>query len=115
MKRIVPARGGTKSYKFDEKIPADLQIVWNRLFQDLVHLGNKSFHRAAALASLIIFCDASQKTLGFAAYIFQSGLAGLIFSKTKVAPLVKRTLSSLELLSVFLAIKCIAKILKALL
>ena len=63
-------------------------------------------------AFFIIFCDTLQKVFGFGVYLFQSGSAGLIFSKAKVAPLAKRTLPSLELLSVFLAIKCIPKILK---
>ena len=75
---------------WDQKILADLQLVWNRLFQDLVHLGNLRFLRVAvdtsAFGSLIIFCDASQKAFGCATYIFQSSSAGLIFSKAKVAP-----------------------------
>ena len=48
----------------------------------------------------------------FAAYIFQRGSASLEFSKATVAPLIKRTLPSLKLLSVFLAIICIPNILK---
>ena len=52
----------------------------------------------SAPASLVVFCDASHKAFGFAAFIFQSVSAGLIFSKAKVALLVKQTLSPLELL-----------------
>lgn len=65
-------------------------------------------------AKLIIFCDASQLAFGFAAYVWQKGCAKLIFAKAKVAPLVKRTLPTLELLSVFLAFKCVPNMLRAL-
>ena len=60
-------------------------------------------------ASLIVFCDASQRAYGFTAFIFQCGSANLVFSSS---PLIKRTLPSLELLSVFLPVKCIPNILK---
>ena len=65
-------------------------------------------------AKLIIFCDASQLAFGLAAYIWQNGYAKLIFAKDKVTPLVKRTLPTLELLSVFLSVKFIPNMLRTL-
>ena len=61
---------------------------------------------------LKVFCEASQRAFGFVAYIFQGGSACLAFSLAKKASLIKRTLFSLELLLVFLAVKCIPNILK---
>ena len=49
-----------------------------------------------------------------AAYTWQNACAKLIFAKSKVAPQVKRTLPILELLSVFLSVKCIPNMLRAL-
>ena len=62
--------------------------------------------------NLYLFCDASKSAYGFAAYMVQNGNSHLIFSKVKVAPLKSRTLPVLELLSVFLAFKCLHQILK---
>ena len=102
----------------DEKIPSDILGEWNKLFLDLSLLHHLIFPRFVLdkpfPAKLIIFCDTSQLALGFAAYIWQNRCAKLIFAKAKVAPLVKRILPKLELLSVFLSVKCIPNILRAL-
>ena len=61
---------------------------------------------------LYLFCDASKAAYGFAAYMVQDGKSHLVFSKVKVVPQRSRTLSVMELLSVFLAFKCLNQILK---
>lgn len=55
-------------------------------------------------ANLYIFCDASKKVYGFVAYFVQNGNSTLVFAKAKVAPLKSKTLPTLELLAVFLAV-----------
>lgn len=52
-----------------------------------------------------MFCDASNQAYGVVEYMYQLGNARLFFAKAKVAPSVKRTLPTLELLSVYLGIK----------
>ena len=98
------------------KIPLDLQLIWDKLYQDLVLLDCLRFPRfivdSSTSASLIVFCDTSQRAYGFVAYIFQRRSVSLVFTKAKVTPLIKRTLHSLELFSVFLAVKYIPSILK---
>lgn len=63
-------------------------------------------------ADLYIFCDASKKAYGFVAYFVQNGNSTLVFAKAKVAPLKSKTLPTLELLAVFLAVKCLGNILE---
>ena len=58
-------------------------------------------------ACLVLFCDASQKAYGFAAYIVQKSSSCLVFSKET------RILPTLELLSVYLAFRCLPNLLKS--
>lgn len=60
---------------------------------------------------MFLFCDASKGAYGFAAYATQS-VSSLVFSKAKVAPLKSKTVPRLELLAVFLAVKCLQMLLK---
>ena len=64
--------------------------------------------------SLIIFCDASKMAYGFCCYVFDHhlGTSSLLFSKCKSSPLKSKTIPTLELLSVFLALKCLITMLK---
>ena len=50
---------------------------------------------------------------GFASYSLQDGKSRLAFAKAKVAPMEPKSLPTLELLAVFLAIKCLLPLLKA--
>ena len=64
-------------------------------------------------ADFYIFCDASKEDYNFAAYSMQDGKSHLAFTKAKVAPMKPRSLSTIELLAVFLAVKCLLTLLKA--
>ena len=55
--------------------------------------------------SLIIFADASKSAYNFVSYVLQ-GNKSKLFSKFKLAPLPSKTLSSLELLAIYLALQC---------
>ena len=94
--RILLSKIWKMRLSWDQKILLDLQLIWDKLYQDLVSLDCLRFRRfvvdSSTSASLLVFCDASQRS-----YIFQCGSASLVFSKAKVAPLITRTLPSLEL------------------
>ena len=61
--------------------------------------------------SLCLFCDASKSCYGFTVYGIFDGKAHLLFAKSKVAPFKAKTLPTLELLAVYLALKCLPFIL----
>ena len=64
--------------------------------------------------SLIICCDSSKLIYGFSCYGKSASSINLIFAKAKTAPTKSKSLPTLELLSVFLAIKCLPTILDSL-
>ena len=107
-----------QEFPWEEKIPPDIQEDRNKFFLDLAPLYRIKFPRfmldESVPVKLIIFCNASQPAFGFAACVWQRGCAKLNFAKAKVVPLVKKTLPTLELLSVFLAFKCVPNMLRAL-
>ena len=55
---------------------------------------------------LCVFTDASKKAYGCVFYVVQNEQRHLFFSKVKASPLKERTLPTLELLAVHLALKC---------
>ena len=55
---------------------------------------------------LCVFTDASKEAYGCVFYVVQNGQRHLLFSKVKASPLKERTLPTLELLAVQLALKC---------
>ena len=61
-------------------------------------------------ADIAIFADASKTAYGFVAYLIQGNQQNFMFSKTKLSPRPTKTLPSLELMSVYLALKCITNI-----
>ena len=82
-------------------------------------MSNVSFKRQAYddRCDLIICCDASKNLSGFNCYA-NGAVNGkletnLIFAKSKNAPTKTKSLPTLELLSVFLAFKCLDSILNA--
>merc|ERR1712030_238088 len=54
---------------------------------------------------LFLFSDASKRAYGYVAYAVQNGNANFILAKPKVAPLKRKSLSQLELLSAFVALQ----------
>ena len=100
---------------WDEEISSDSLSKWSALSKDLSQLPSLVFPRFCIdkdkSSELYIFCDSSKQAYGFAAYNVQEGKSSLIFSKAKVAPMKPKSLPTLELLSVFLAIKCLPTLL----
>ena len=62
---------------------------------------------------MYLFTDASPKAYGFVAYGVQNQKSCILYSKAKVAPMKKKSLPTLELLGVFLALKSLSFLLKA--
>ena len=101
---------------WDEEIPSEYQKIWKELSKDLCELGSLSFTRnvvdSDGPGSLYLFSDASKdNAYGFVAYLRQNGVCNNIFSKGKVVPVARKSLPSLELLGVYLAIKCLKTLL----
>ena len=95
---------------WDDVITDDLYARWEKLYQDFMLLGNLEFPRQvfrdSDSADLYIFCDASKAAYGFVVYIVQ-GSKPVLFSKAKVAPIVTKSLPTLELLSVYRVLTCL--------
>ena len=105
--------------EWDENLPYDILKRWKDLSEHLNKLSTLNFNRfyfnsnSSSPIELFIFCDSSQYAYGFVCYALQNGKSNLVFSKSKIAPMKKRSLPTLELLSVFLAFKSLYFILKA--
>ena len=87
-----------------EKYVLTLPLLWKR--PNLTSPGWR--HVLLNLPNWCFFCDASKTIYGFCAYIKQSGKSNLLFAKSKLAPEPSKKLPSLDLLSVYMALKCLA-------
>ena len=103
---------------WDEVVPKNITDTWINLSNDLEQLKTFSIPRKSVSSEnvnqLAVFCDASSSCYGFSAYNVSEVSTDLVFSKTKVAPIIKKSLPCLELLSVFLAFKCLEQELESL-
>ena len=104
--------------EWDENVNDYIFNKWLKLQADLISLKQFEFERQVfdtsdPNLSLGIFCDASSTCYGFAVYIISSSGSHFLLAKSKVAPLEGRPIPSLELLSVFLAFKCLPQILES--
>lgn len=115
--RLLMRETWNREMGWDENIGLDLNSLWEELRKDLTGLKEISFPRSCFETeskdlNLHVFCDASPKCYGFVIYISSTKEGPKIFwSKGKVSPLKGRTLPTLELLSVYLAFKCIFQVL----
>ena len=100
---------------WDEEISSEAQRIWTELSHDLDKLETLEFSRYTVTESepfdLILFCDASTRAYGFVCYALQNGISNFVFSKCKVAPIKRKTLPTLELLSIFVAYKALENLL----
>ena len=101
-------------YDWDQEVSPEFIKTWLILANDLCKLSSISFPRFTLRDDrkfeLYVFCDASQNAYGFSAYAAQDGISNLIFAKSKVAPMKRRSLPTLELLGVYIALKNISVI-----
>ena len=88
---------------------------WHKIKADLIKLPDLQFPRQAfhGEISLIVFCDSSKQAYGFTCYAKSINATNLLFAKVKIAPVKSKSLPTLELLSVYLALKCLPSILQS--
>ena len=93
---------------WDDVLPPDLHTLWTKFFIEVGNISKLWYPRvlkpenSEGQPNLIIFSDASDEALGFVAYARWKCSDGvyrsrLIFAKSRVAPLTKRTTPQLEL------------------
>ncbi|KAL7644522.1 UNVERIFIED_CONTAM: hypothetical protein RMT77_005354 [Armadillidium vulgare] len=115
--RLLMRKTWEQEMSWDDEIDEELKTLWEKLRLDLISLKEITFERSCfetegSNLSLNIFCDAGSSCYGFVMYISSNTKApSILWSKGKVAPLKGRTLPCLELLSVFLALKCLPQVL----
>ena len=113
--RILVEELWKRGLNWDEEVPPEFQSSWKNLAEDLSKLSDMHFSRQARdgnrSGELYLFCDASKEAYGFAANYVQDKKSALIFAKARVAPAKDRTLPTLELMAVFLALKYLPTIL----
>lgn len=87
-----------------------MSLQWNSITMAVSYLNSIYFHRRALVEStnsdLVIFYDASKQTYGFTACMVQNNISNLVFAKAKGAPMKRKTLLTLEPLSVYLTLNC---------
>ena len=100
---------------WDDPVPESTLVHWRKHCTDLNQLFYIYIQRSCLnqdkVNSLCLFCDASKSCYGFTVYGIFDGKAHLLFAKSKVAPSKAKTLPTLELLAVYLALKCLSFIL----
>ena len=93
---------------WDDALPSSLYSQWTHLFLEMGEISKLWYPRvlkpenSCESPSLIIFSDASEDAYGFVAYarwLCHDGIyrSRLIFSKSRIAPITKRTTPQLEL------------------
>ena len=86
---------------WDQDLPQDIVDQWTPLSNQLPLISDISVPRQTCSVNtscaLVVFCDASIKAYGAAAYLISDNQANLLVSKARVAPLKQRTLPQLEL------------------
>ncbi|KAF2344223.1 Retrotransposon Pao, partial [Trinorchestia longiramus] len=96
---------------WDEQLPTELTDSWRALVTDLSQISTLKFPRQCYASNedlkFFVFTDASKTNYGFCTYVASESCPrpSLLFSKSKIAPLKSKSLPTLELLAVFLAVK----------
>ena len=109
-----------KKLDWDVSLPGDIVKSFDKLLTDVANLSQLKFPRMAfnseSPCSLIIFCDAAKHAYGFTCYVYDeiSHKSNLLFAKCKSSPLKTKTIPTLELLSVYLSMKCLLSMLNVL-
>jgi len=102
---------------WDEPVPDHILKSWNKIKAGLDLIPDLVFKRNAYCneTSLLIFSDSSKKAYGFVCYAkdVATGRCEFLFAKSKIAPEKSLSLPTLELLSVYLSVKCLPSILAA--
>ena len=114
--RLLMKKTWLQDIGWDDKVCDEVIASWEKLRFDLsflkeIHFPRSCFESEDSSLSLNIFCDASTSAYGFVVYVCSEDHGpSILWSKGKVAPAQGRTLPCLELLSVFLALKCLPQV-----
>ena len=104
---------------WDDIIPTQLQIMWNRHAKDFNKLKDfvkvpRCAYNSDAPFNLNVFCDASKDFLSVAVYVTQDGKSNLLFAKNRLSPInPSRTIPSLELNAFEISVNVVLKIIKS--
>jgi len=104
---------------WDEQINAELLSEWIKIKKELDLIPELSFERSCYSGELTMFlcCDSSKLMYGFCCYVKNvdgSSPPNLIFAKAKCAPSKSKSIPTLELFSVYLALRCLPSVLDSL-
>ena len=106
---------------WDVNLPEDLNNSWISFFKDVTNLSNIKFTREVVRDgygyTILIFSDASKTAYGFCAYaVGEIGeiSSKLLFAKAKIAPIKAKSLPTLELMAVVLALKHLKQLISSL-
>ena len=95
---------------WDQPLDEDFLKSWKSFCDTFEAVSGMQFPRRTfnsdSPIKLCVFTDASKEAYGCAFYVVQNEQRHLLFSKVKASPLKERTLPTLELLAVQLALKC---------
>ena len=106
-----------ENVNWDDILSDEFKDIWLQQVKELDQLKTVAFPRQtindSEPANMYMFTDASCYLYGFCLYSRQFGTSNLVFSKSKIAPTPKKSLPTLELLSVYLGLKCLPDILES--
>ena len=108
-----------RKLEWDQQLPSDLVTSWKKHLKNLNFLPKLRFKRRAfkGKIELVVFTDAAKEAYGCAYYACYNDkgkiCSSLLFAKAKVSPMKPKTLPTLELLGVFLGLKCASVVLSA--
>ena len=108
--KILMQKVWTLDYTWDSTLSEDIVKEWLKLKEDLVKVYDINIPRSVCNTrdsyELHTFCDASGKAFGAATYVVRTnGESNLIMSKSRVAPVAKKTIPQLELTSMVVGAK----------
>lgn len=98
------------SYEWDQDLPKEIKEEWEKLKTDYISLSDfkikRHIYTTGASYELHLFCDASSKGYGSVAYLnSEKEGCNLVMSKSRVAPLNKKTIPQLELTAMVVGAK----------
>jgi len=102
---------------WDDILSEEIVKKWVKIKGDIDKIPELVFERSAYRdkVSLLIFCDSSKVKYGFACYVrdHSTGKCSLLFAKSRASPSKSKSLPTLELMAVYLALRCLPSILKS--
>lgn len=122
--KIIMQRMWALNLQWDDSVPHDIEVLWNKFIQSLSALKQlviprRVFYDSPKHIQLHIFCDASQNAYGACAYVRTQSTDSevyvqLLTAKSRVAPLKSLTIPRLELCAALTAVRLYKKVIDSL-